>query len=351
MQFTDRTITTTQDKIVPKTFDNFLSDSFATFRFVGNGRKWSGESLKFPVKLAKNTQGGSFSGMDQHGVDAVETRKFLTYRIKAYEIPVAVPGLDRLVNATEAQVINLVKTEMESSAQDGMDDVAEMFYADGSGNSSKDFEGVENLIDDTTDVGEQSRSTYPTLASTVLDFNGLMTLTKLATMYSGASGGSAQKQKPTVILSDETVWDLYESLLSPTVRANYEATGLPVVTRSSRGAIPAAQLKGAMGYTSLIYRATPWVADEKATAQKIFMPNENYLEWYGINDPDMSQVDFGDAIDGAYSEIPSKYSGLNWSGMMKPINQYGTVGHIYLFGNFTTSQPRRHAKGEEVSGV
>jgi len=351
MQFTNRTLTTTQDKIVPKVFDNFLSDSFATFRFVGNGRKWSGESMKFPVKLAKNTQGGSFSAMDTHGVDAVETRQFLTYRLKAYEIPVAIPGLDRLVNATEAQVINLVKTEMESSAQDGMDDVAEMFYADGSGNSSKDFEGVENLIDDTTNVGEQSRSTYPTLVSEVLDFNGTMTLTKLATVFSGASAGSAAKQKPTIILSDETVWDLYESLLSPTVQANYEATGLPVVTRSSRGALPNAQLKGSMGYTSLIYRGVPWVADEKATAQKIYMDNENYHEWYGINDPEMTQIDFGEAIDGSYAEIPSKYSGLNWSGLLKPVNQYGTVGHIYLFGNFVSSQPRRLGKGEEVTGV
>jgi len=351
MQFTNRVLTTTQDKIVPKTFDNFLSDSFATFRFIGNGSKWVGESLKFPIKVRKNTQGHSFSGLDTHGVDAVETRDFLTYRLKAYEIPVAIPGLDRLVNTTEAQIINLVKTEMESSAQDGMDDVADMFYGDGTGNGSKDFEGVENLIDDTVNVGEQSRSTIPTLVSEVLDFNGQFTLTKMATMFSGAAGGTATKQRPTIITSDETVLDFYESTLLPTVQANYEATGLPVVTRSSKGAIPAAQLKGSAGFTSLIYRGVPWVADEKATAQKIYGLNENYLEWFGINDPDMQQVDFGGAIDGVYAEIPSKYSGLNWSGMMKPVNQYGTVGHIYLFGNFATKQPRRSFKGEEVTGV
>jgi hypothetical protein len=351
MQFTQRVLTTTQDKIVPKTFDNFLSDNFVTFRFVGNGQKWVGETLKFPVKIAKNTNGGSFSGLDPHSVDAVETRQLLQYNLKAYEIDVAIPGLDRLVNASEAQVINLVKTEMESSAQDGMDDVADIFYGDGTGNGSKDFEGVGNLIDDTVSIGGLSRSTYPTLVSELLAFGGTMTLTKLATVFSGASGGSASKQKPTLIDSDQTVWDLYESLLSPTVRANYEATGLPVVTRSSSGAIPAAQMKGAAGYTSLIYRGVPWVANQKATSQSVFMYNENYLEWYGINDPEMTQPDFGSAIDGTYAEIPSKYSGLNWSGLMKPINQYGVVGHIYLFGNFVTSQPRRLGKGTGITGV
>lgn len=351
MQFTQRVLTTTQDTIVPKVADNFLSDNFVTFRFVGNGRKWKGESLKFPVKLAKNTLGGSFSGLDPHNTDAVDTRKFLTYYLKAYEIPVAIPGLDRLVNATEAQILGLVQTEMESSAQDGMDDVADMFYSDGTGNSSKDFEGVGNLIDDTVSIGGLSRSTYPTLASEVLAFGGTMTLTKLATLFSAVSGGSASKQKPTLLDSDETVWDLYESLLSPTVRANYEATGLPVVTRSSKGAMPASQLKGSAGYTSLIYRGTPWVADEKATATSLFMFNENYLEWYGINDPDMTQPNFGENIDGTYAEMPSKYSGFNWSGLMKPVNQYGTVGHIYLFGNFTSSQPRRLGQGTNITGV
>jgi len=351
MNFTNRVLTTTQDKIVPKVFDNFLSDNFVTFRFVGNGKKWVGETLKFPVKIGKNTLGGSFSGLDQHSTDAVETRTNMSYELKAYEIPVAIPGLDRLVNASEAQVINLVKTEMESSAQDGMDDVADMFYSDSTGNSGKDFEGAANLVDDTTTVGNLSRTTYPTLVSSILDFGGTMTLTKLATVFSGASGGSGAKQKPTLIDSDETVWDLYESVLSPTVTANYNAVGLPVVTRSSKGAIPNGQLRGSSGYTSLIYRGVPWVADEKATSSVLYMFNENYYEWYGINDPDMTQPNFGSSIDGALAEIPSKYAGLNWSGLMKPVNQYGTVGHIYLFGNFAASQPRRHGKGEDITGV
>ena len=351
MRFNNRVLTTTQDVIVPKNFDNFLTDSFATFRFVGNGKKWNGETLKFSVKLGKNTLGGSFSGLDQHNTDAVDTRQLMQYELKAYEIPVAIPGLDKLVNSTTAQVINLVNTEMESSAQDGMDDVADMFYGDATGNGGDDFEGLENLVDDTISVGNLSRSANPSLVSSVLGFGGTMTLTKLAIVFSGASGGSAQKQKPTIITSDEVVWDLYESLLSPTVRANYDAVGLPVVTRSSKGAISNGQLKGSAGYTSLIYRGVPWVSDEKATSQKVYMINENYLEWYGINDPEMTQPDFGDSIDGTYAEIPSKYAGLNWSGLMKPTNQYGVVGHIYLFGNFASSQPRRNGKGENITGV
>ncbi len=351
MRFTDRVLTTTQDDIVPYVFDNFLTDSFVTFRFLGNGKKFKGEVQKYPVKIAKNNLGGSFSGMDHFNTDPVNTRKNMLFELKAYEIPVAIPGLDRLVNTTEARVIDLVSTEMESSAADGLDDVAEMFYADGTGNDGDDFDGFENLIDDTGSVGELSRAQFPTLESEVLDFNGVMTMGRLQTLYTGGSGGSSRKQKPTMIVSDEDVQNHYETLLSPVVTANYEANGMPIVTRTSKGAIPAANFTGVAGYTSFIYKGVPWVADEKATPNKLFMINENYTFWHGINDPEMTQPDFGNAIDGAYQDIPSKYAGLNWSGLMKPTNQYGTVGHIYLFGNMAVAQPRRNSKGEDILGT
>jgi hypothetical protein len=178
-----------------------------------------------------------------------------------------------------------------------------------------------------------------------------MTLTKLGALYVAVSGGSAMRQKPTVFISDETVWNLFESLLTPTVQANYQANGYPVVTRNSRGAIAAGELKGAQGFTSVIYRGVPWVADEKSTSQTVWAVNENYLEWYGLKDPEMQQVSFDDTHEGTYSEAPTSNTGLQFSGLMKPVNQYGKVGHIYLFGNLVTFQPRRHGRLTGVTGV
>jgi len=355
MTFTTRVVGITQDKIVPKVFDNILSDSVATLRFISNGAKWIGETLKIPVKLAQNPNGGSFSGLDTHSTAAVETRQQMSYDLRAYEMPVAIPGLDLLVNqSTETQVIDLLRTEMESSAVDALDDISDIFYGDGTGNSNKDFNGLDNLIDDgttATNVGNLSRTTYPTLAGTRTASGGTLTLTKLATLNSAVSGGSASRQKPTMMVSDETVWDLYESLLSPTVRANYTTNGFPVVTRRSRGPISAGELKGAAGFTSLVHRGIPWLADEKCTAETIWDINENYLSWKGIKDPDMQQVSYGGTHDGVYTEAPTSNTGLQFSGMLKPIDQYGKVGHIYLFGNLVTPQPRRQGRLTGVTGV
>lgn len=354
MTFSKRVTTITQDKIVPKVFDNILSDSVATLRGISNGMKWFGETLKFPVKLAKNPNGGSFSGLDTHSTDAVETRQELKYDLRAYEMPVVIPGLDKLVNRGDTQIINLVKAEMDSSALDALEQISGIYYADGTGNSNKDFNGYDNLNDDgttATNVGNLSRTTFPTLAGTRTASGGTMTLTKLATLYSAISGGSAGRQKPTMVISDETVWNLYESLLTPTVRANYNTNGYPQVTRRSKGPISAAELKGTQGFTSIVYKGVPWLADEQATAQTVWDVNENYIQWYGSHDPDMQRVTFGNTHDGVYTEAPTNNTGLQFSGMMRPIDQYGEVGHIYLFGNQITNQPRRQGRLTGVTGV
>lgn len=352
--FSPRVVSITQDTIVPKVFDNILSDNIVTSRFISNGKKWSGETMKFPVKLVKSNLGGSFSGLDTHNTDVFESRPAsLSYDLRQYEMPVAIPGTDILVNgSTDTQVLDLIKTEMESSAMDAMDDIGSMFYGAGTGNGSKDFNGLGNLNDDGTTaatVGGLSRTTYSSLAGTRTASGGTMTLTKLANLHAGVSGGSTQK--PTLIMSDETVWNLYESLLTPTVQATYTMNGYPMVTRSSKGAIQAGQLNGGQGFSSLIYKGIPWVADEKSTSQTVWFINEDYLMWYGLKDPEMQQVSFGNTHDSVYNDAPSTNTGLQFSGMMKPINQYGKVGHIYLFGNLITTQPRRQGRLTGVTGV
>ena len=347
MTFSNRVVTVTQDTIMPKVFANILSDNFATFRFISNGQKWRGETMKFPVKLARNTQGGSFSGLDVHNTGTVNVRQLLQVDLRGYEIPVAIPGLEKIVNRGDAQVINLIRTELESTQQDALDQVGDMMYDAGTGNDGKDFYGWDYLADDgttSTTIHGLSKTTYPTLAGTRTASGGSMSLGKIATLVSNVSAGSAARQRPTLLGSDETVWDLFESLLTPTVKANYDANGYPMVTRQSRGAIPAAQMKGNQGFASVMFRGIPWVADEKSTSQTLWAWNENYAGWFGIQDPDMQQVTFGDTHDGVYNELPTGNTGLQFSGFMKPTNQYGEVGHIYLLGNMAAWQPRRQGR-------
>jgi hypothetical protein len=347
MTFTKRVTSITQDRILPKIVDQVLSDSFMLYRYISNGKKWSGETLKRPIKVSKNTLGGSFSGLDQHNTGVVSVRETMSYDLRGWEMPVTIPGLERVVNQGEAQVVNLVRAELESAQMDMLDDIASICYSDGTGNDSKDFNGLANIVDDGTTaatIGGLSRTTYPVLNSTRTASSGSVTLAKLATLFAAVSAGSAASQRPTIVISSEAEFNLYESLLAPTVQANYQTNGMPVVTRSSRGAISAAELKGTAGFTSLIYRGIPWVADEKAPAQTIWMLNENYIEWYGARDPELQSISLGSTHEGPINDQPTSNTGFQWTGFLKPIDQYADVAHIYLLGNLTSFQPRRHGR-------
>lgn len=355
MTFTARVTSITQNKILPKVVDTILSDNFLAFRIMSNAKRWNGVTLDKPIKYVKSTLGGSFSGLDTHSTATVETRVLMSYDVRAYEMPIAIAGLDQAVNRTEAQVLNLVKVETESAQEDALDDIGDMLYADGTGNSSKDFLGLDALADDGTvapTIGGLSRTTYPTLVGPHTSSGGLMDLDKIATLSSAVSAGGAARQRPTFFVSNETVWDLYESLLNPAVLASYQTAGMPMVTRTSRAPMRAAELHGAAGYVSLTWRGIPWVADEKSTSQTLWAINENYLEWYGLNDPELTPITLGSAdIDSPYDEIPSKNVGFQWTGFMRPINQHGKVAHIYLFGNEVSFNPKRLGRLDNITSV
>ena len=356
MDFTDRVKSITQDKLLPKVIDNVLNGNVLSLRLLANAKRWSGESLKRPIKYQKSDTGGSFSGLDTFSTSTVETRLIPAYDVRGYYHSVAIPGIEKAVNATEERVMDLVKVEMESAHEDMADSIGTIFYGDGTGNGNKDFLGLGAIVDDGTDVTTLagiSRTDYTMWKATRTASGGTMSLAKVATLVSGVSAGSALRQRPTMFVSDETVWDLYESLLTPMVRANYEAYGYPMVTRTSKGAVRQDKaLKGTQGFAALTYRGIPWVADEKATAQTLFAINENYLEWYGLKSADLVSISLGGPeIDGVYSEVPSKNHGFGWTGFKVPTNQFGEVGQIILLGNLVTWQPRRHGRLTGITGV
>lgn len=356
MTFTNRIKTITQDAILPKETDNFLSESFLPFRVISNGDMWEGTDMKFPIKIAKNTQGQSFSGLDTHNTGTVQTRINFQYDLRAYNIPIAIPGLDKVVNKGESAILKVIKQEMGSTFMDALDDVSDMLYADGTGNSNKDFLGADALADDGTSVvtlGTLSRTTYPTLAGTRTASGGTLTTTKVSTLLTNVSAGSSARQRTTLLVTDKTTWDYCEKLfVSGTVQANYDSNGFPMVTRKSRGVMPAATLKGAQGFVAITYRGIPVIADEKATPTgTLWAFNENYLQWYGAKSDDLKSISMPKSIESAYSDQPTEDTGVQWSGFKDSFNQFGEVAYLYVLGNWTTRQPRRQGRLTGITGV
>jgi len=151
---------------------------------LSRASKFNGERMKFPVKYAKNITGTSFAGFDTFSTAATDNRVNLQFVPKFYQMSVALPLDELSSNATEEKVLDLAKLEMASTAQDMADDIGTLFYSTGTGNNSKDFLGLEAIVDDATNAatfGTLARSTYTTLKSTVTASSGTISLAKMST--------------------------------------------------------------------------------------------------------------------------------------------------------------------------
>ena len=349
MTFSERVLSLTQDYLLPKVADNVLNSNVLLLRLMGSAKEGKGESIKKAIKYANSGQASSFAGMDTFTPAALNTKVRLSYDMRGVRQPIAISGMEAVANAvSETQVTDLVKEALEETQQELVDSLGSIIYSDGTGNSNKDPLGLRAIVDDGTDVstiGGLSRTTYPVLnAYRAAASGGALSLSNLATMFTNVSSGTGMTT-PTMIVSNETVWDLYETLLTPMVRENYTMFGYYQVGANG-GATRQQGLVGTQGFVALTYKGIPWARDEKATTQRAYMLNENWLDWYGWDARGMfgyNAIKLGNStIDGVYAESPfSSFSGFNWSGFRAPDNAFGGIADVIILGNLTSWQPRR----------
>ena len=349
MVFDEFVTTLTQDEIVPRVIDTVLESNVLPLRLLGNPKSWRGEQLKVPVKIEKSTSGGSFDGYDVFSTVKVNTRKNMFFRPKAYYQSVVLSNLERAVNQS-AKVLDLLQTEMASNEEDMIDSIGDLMYGDGTGNFGKDFTGLAAAVDDGSNIavyGGLDRGTYPTLAANLTAVGGNLTLSVMAAMFDDCTVGA---DRPSLIVTTPEVWSFYETLLQPTVVANYNAEGFAQVTRQgtlqNRGA-----LKGEIGFDALYFRGTPVVRDEKCTSGYMYFLNEKYLSWYSLPHPTHQKAPaVGSNIKGAYEEQPIPPV-ISWSGLKEPVNQDAEIGQFIMYGELINENPNRSGVLTGVTGV
>lgn len=328
MAVSNRVATVTQNYLAPFVAETVLGSNVGLTRFMGAAKKgWGGAQEEVPVKYTKNDQISSFEGMDTLSTTQVDTRVKMTFDPKFVQAPVVLSKTELAKNNTERRVLDLAKVEMTSTAYDLADKLGDMFYSDGTGNSSKDILGLTGIVDDgtsTTTIGGLTRTTYPTLNGTVTASSGTVSFAKLATLYNAVTSGV---NKPTVGLTTETVYSLLESLFVPQERINKEVGMV-------KGGL---QTQG--GYTALMWRGVPILADEKCTSGSFFFLNEDSMDWKTI-DYDGDAINFQMSLMNGEPYDSVKGLGMRWTGWNKTLNQEAIIGRIIVAGNMVPNNPR-----------
>ena len=222
--------------------------------------------------------------------------------------------------------------------------------------NGKDIEGLGLIVDDGTsssNYGGLARSVAGNSADVTAAASGTLTLDLVGSEFSAVSAAGAANEAPTIGLTTQAIWDLFEKILGERVHANYETTSIAgynkVSGKTPMGtSIPAAELKGAAGFNAISYRGRPVVADDKCTSGTFFWLNERYLEFRRLVSKDLKQVSsVPERTEGPDEDIKQP-SFLQLKDFMSPINQFGEIGALIVMGNYICRAPRRQGK---ITGI
>jgi len=276
-----------RDQIAPKIVDTALKANLITQIMLGERKgTFTSDVKRVVVKTTKANNGGSFAGLDRFNTNQVNTTQKMVFSPRSYQQPIVLPGDELALAKTKDAMIDLQIQKWEEASQEMAEDIWTILYADGTGNSNKDFLGLIAGADDGTNVatyGALSRATFTTIKGTVDSSTTTITFAALDTMLRSTNSGT---QKVDLILTTEAIFDFIEAL--------FTATNNQTNAGRDNGSLLKKGIEGLAweaGFTSLRYKGVPIIADESCPDDHIFCLNTKTWEFATVDGlPDTTPV-------------------------------------------------------------
>ena len=284
----DSLLSTTLANYRKQLTDNVFTARPLTFFLMDKGRIRmlnGGTKIVEPLIYGTNSTVASYSGYDtltltpQEGISAAE------YDWKQYAVSIAISGIEEAKNNGEQAVLNLLEAKVMQAEESMKEGFTQMFFGDGTGNSGKDWNGLGNLVEASGTVGGINRATAGNEFWRSYEENsaGALSLADMTTAYNSVSVGN---DHPDMVLTTQTLFEKYESLLTPQLR--YTDTNTADA-----------------GFQNLLFKAAPVTYDVHAPAGTVFFLNSKYLTLVGHSDKWFASTDFvrPENMDARYSLI------------------------------------------------
>lgn len=112
-----------------------------------------GESIVEQLLGAQNSTFGSYSGYDAIDITPQGGLTAAVYSWKQIAASIAINGLEEAQNNSKEKMIDLLKAKISQAEETMKEGLNEMLFGDGTGNSSKDFDGLSHLVNDAAGPG------------------------------------------------------------------------------------------------------------------------------------------------------------------------------------------------------
>lgn len=301
--------------------DNIFTSQGLIYLLNENGFKASsdgGRLFEFSVEYTTNTTFKSYGELDPLDTTRIDVFDCARYDQKIFAGTVVFSDLEDLRNAAGGRKFDVVKAKIKNGMSSAMEALNTMLYADGTGNASKDFDGLNKVISTTPSTGTVGginaatfsfwRNKQTSGAKTTNAFDNLRST--MTSVFNQCSLGGTERQ-PTGGVTDRASFEGYEGLL----------TNIERLYRTD------AKNNGDIGFLNdaIAFKGKPLIYDENCNAGNLYWVNNNYLKlaylkggWMKMKDP------------------------------IEPANQLSRVHRVITVGNLCASA-RRHLG--VVSGI
>ena len=285
-------LSTTLQNYQPTLVDNIFKDLVLLNHLNERGRvqvEEGGTSIVEPLMYAVNNTVASYAGYDtidltpQDGISAAE------YQWKQMAASIAISGIEEAKNRGTEAIIKLLNAKIQQSEMSLKSSLNTMLYSNGTGNGGKDFNGLGNIVgtqNNTVGGIDSTTNTWwnPTQATSM---GATLSLVNMADVYNRASKGS---DVADLIVTNNSLYEKYESLLTPNVRYQDVA-------------------KANAGFQNLMFKQTPMVFDlalaTDATDAPMYFLNTKYLKLTGMTSHWFATTDFQ---NGTVAGVDARYA-------------------------------------------
>jgi hypothetical protein len=268
----DQILSTTLANYRDQLTDNVFTARPLTYHLMDKGRIRmvnGGTKIVEPLIYGQNSTVKPYSGYDsidltpQDGISAAE------FEWKQYAASIAISGIEEAKNNGEQEVINLLEAKIMQAEESLREGFNQMFFGDGTDtlgaggtDSGKSWNGLGNLVESGNAVGginSASGQGNDWWRSYEENTAGALTLAQMATAYNSVSVGN---DHPDMVLTTQTLFEKYESLLQPQLRYTDTKTA-------------------DAGFQNLLFKSAPVVYDVHAPAGNMFFINSKYISLVG----------------------------------------------------------------------
>lgn len=298
----NRLTSTTIEKYIPRFEDNIFTSKpllFALTSFGSVETHDGGTKIVQPLMYAELRNQGSYSGSDPFLTDEDDGFTAAEFDWAQYYGLVRLKNIELAKNSGAPAILKILENEMKRAELSISQSLNEMFYLDGSGNSGKDWNGLDLIVSDSaafggidpTDVGNDW------WGAKVTDSVGdLEDFAPIRAKYLEVSEGN---DLPTNGMTTEAIYAQIDSLFEPNQRFMD-----PTMANQ--------------GFETLLFHGMPIAFDRDCQDGRFYFLNLDYITLNKLG--------------------PNWFKTSEW---MEPVNQDIRLKKILLYGQLTCSNRAR----------